>query len=82
MYVYEHVNFQNIDIISKNIYNIQSYEGTDVASTSFLLKINDWYVWAYNILGWSEKHKSLKSKNRQADYLPRHSPDAITVFEI
>ena len=75
-------NFPNFDIISKNIYNIQSYEGTDVASTSFLLKINDWYVWAYNILGWSEKHKSLKSKNGQADYLPRHSLDVRTVFEI
>ena len=40
-------NFPNFDIISKNIYNIQSYEGTDVASTSFLLKLNDWCVWAY-----------------------------------
>ena len=33
-------------------------------------------------LGWSEKPKSLKSKNEQADYLPRHSPDVRTVFEI
>ena len=31
---------------------------------------------------WSEKPQSLKSKNGQADYLPRHSPDARTVFEI
>ena len=34
------------------------------------------------ILGWSEKPKSLKSKNGQADYLPRHSPNVRTVFEI
>ena len=34
------------------------------------------------ILGWSEKPKSWKSKNGQADYLPRHSPDVRTVFEI
>ena len=33
-------------------------------------------------LGWSEKPKSLKSKNEQADYLPRHSPDVRSVFEI
>ena len=33
-------------------------------------------------LGWSEKPKSLKSKNGQADYLPRHSLDVRTVFEI
>ena len=33
-------------------------------------------------LGWSEKPKSWKSKNGQADYLPRHSPDVRTVFEI
>ena len=33
-------------------------------------------------LGWSEKPKSWKSKNVQADYLPRHSPDVRTVFEI
>ena len=33
-------------------------------------------------LGWSEKPKSLKSKNGQADYLPCHSPDVRTVFEI
>ena len=38
--------------------------------------LGDW------ILGWSEKPKSLKSKNGQADYLPRHSPDVRTVFEI
>ena len=36
-------------------------------------------VWT---LGWSEKPKSLKSKNGQTDYLPRHSPDVTTVFEI
>ena len=35
-----------------------------------------------SIIGWSEKPKSLKSKNGQADYLPRHSPDVRTVFEI
>ena len=34
------------------------------------------------IVGWSEKPKSWKSKNVQADYLPRHSPDVRTVFEI
>ena len=33
-------------------------------------------------IGWSEKHKSLKSKNEQADFLPRHGPDVRTVFEI
>ena len=33
-------------------------------------------------IGWSEKPKSLKSKNGQADYLPRHSLDVRTVFEI
>ena len=33
-------------------------------------------------VGWSEKPKSWKSKNVQADYLPRHSPDVRTVFEI
>ena len=33
-------------------------------------------------VGWSEKHKSLKSKNEQADYWPRHSPNVRTVFEI
>ena len=33
-------------------------------------------------LGWSEKHKSLKSKNGLADYLPRHSPNVRTVFKI
>ena len=33
-------------------------------------------------LGRSEKPKSWKSKNGQADYLPRHSPDVRTVFEI
>ena len=36
----------------------------------------------YCILGRSEKPKSWKSKNGQADYLPRHSPDVRTVFEI
>ena len=35
-----------------------------------------------SVIGWSEKHKTLKSKNGQADYLPRHSPDVRTVFEI
>ena len=30
----------------------------------------------------SEKPKSWKSKNGQADYLPRHSLDVRTVFEI
>ena len=35
-----------------------------------------------NNLGRSEKPKSWKSKNRQADYLPRHSPDVRTVFKI
>ena len=33
-------------------------------------------------IGRSEKPKSWKSKNGQADYLPRHSPDVRTVFEI
>ena len=33
-------------------------------------------------LGRGEKPKSWKSKNGQADYLPRHSPDVRTVFEI
>ena len=33
-------------------------------------------------IGWSEKPKSWKSKNGQADYLPRHSLDVRTVFEI
>ena len=33
-------------------------------------------------VGWSEKPKSWKSKNGQADYWPRHSPDVRTVFEI
>ena len=33
-------------------------------------------------IGRSEKPKSWKSKNGQADYLPRHSLDARTVFEI
>ena len=35
-----------------------------------------------NNLGRSAKPKSWKSKNGQADYLPRHSPDVRTVFEI
>ena len=34
------------------------------------------------LVGRSEKTKSWKSKNGQADYLPRHSPDVRTVFEI
>ena len=34
------------------------------------------------IIGRSEKPKSWKSKNEQADNLPRHSPDVRTVFEI
>ena len=33
-------------------------------------------------VGWSEKPKSWKSKNVQADYLSRHSPDVRTVFKI
>ena len=28
------------------------------------------------------KTQKLESKNRKADYLPRHSPDVRTVFEI
>ena len=34
------------------------------------------------LVGRSEKPKSWKNKNGQADYLPRHSPDVRTVFEI
>ena len=33
-------------------------------------------------LGRSETPKSWTSKNEQADYLPRHSPDVRAVFEI
>ena len=43
-----------------------------------LLGIGSWDL----AVGWSEKPKSWKSKNGQADYLPRHSPDVRTVFEI
>ena len=37
---------------------------------------------AASAIGRSEKTKSWKSKNGQADHLPRHSPDVRTVFEI
>ena len=38
--------------------------------------------WTIDTVGRSEKPLSWKSKNGQADYLPRHSPDVRTVFEI
>ena len=38
------------------------------------------YVVVLCNLGQSEKPKSWKSKNGQADYLPRQSPDVRTVF--
>ena len=34
------------------------------------------------LLGRSEKHKSLKCQNAQADYIPRHSTDFRIVFGI
>ena len=60
----------------------------DVHCSCTLLGTRYYQVWsllamqyAY-ILGRSEKPKSWKTKNGQADYLPRHSPDVRTVFEI
>ena len=49
-------------------------------------KLSDNYIkfffCVHYALGRSEKTKSWKSRNGQADYLPRHSPDVRTVFEI
>ena len=58
-----------------------------ISSVFWFLCYRVWCTAARNGLhwcavGWSEKPKSWKSKNVQADYLPRHSPDVRTVFEI
>ena len=47
---------------------------------------SDWHIF-FNllprwILGWSEKHKSLKMQKYRADSEPRHSIDFRTIFGI
>ena len=69
------VGFSVVSLESKEATTIEPWETIDVQNSPLRL------LEACQI-GRSEKPKSWKSKNRQADYLPRHSPNVRTVFEI